>query len=256
MPDRFNVIGCQINRTTMDGALDLVVEGARNGRGGYICFTNVHASVVANQDTSFMQLVNHSFMSLPDGKPIYWVGRLQGLDGLQQVPGPDFFFRMLSRKEVPPLRHYVFGGKQEVLDALLEIAPKKWPDAHIVGVESPPFRPLTDEEIVQSLQRIRDARPDFVWVSLGAPKQEQWMARHWEALRPAVLLGVGAAFDFHAEAVRRAPVWMRKCGFEWLHRFSQEPKRLWKRYLYTNSMFVFLLMKQFVVSFVQRKGAE
>ncbi len=130
-----------------------------------------------------------------------------------------------------------------MLDALVDKVKLNYSNAEIVGSESPPFRELSDAEIKSSLDRIREAKPDFIWVGLGAPKQEIWMARHWQELKPAILFGVGAAFDFHAGTVQRAPRWAQKLGLEWLHRLSQEPGRLWKRYFYTNSMFLFYLLK-------------
>lgn len=227
----------------MADAIDAAIDQAHNGSGGYVCFTNVHACVMARENQTFLEITNNSFMSLPDGKPVYWVGKLKGCSNLEQIPGPDFFPQLLSRTSSPPLRHYFYGGSQEVLDKLIEKVNINYPGAEIVGSESPPFRKFSDEEIESSLNRIREARPDFVWVGLGAPKQEIWMAKHWQELKPAVLFGVGAAFDFHAGAVQRAPLWAQRLGLEWLHRLSQEPGRLWKRYFYTNSMFLFYLLK-------------
>jgi len=241
---RFNAIGCNITASTMDATLRAVVDRAKKGVGGYICFTNVHAAVMANKSNELMSVVNNSFMSLPDGKPVYWVGKAQGATELEQIPGPDFFSRLLSYPSDTPLRHYFFGGKPEVLSVLLDEVKRKYPLAEIVGAESPPFRVLTESEIQESLDRIRAAAPHFVWVGLGAPKQELWMSQHWESLRPPVLLGVGAAFDFHSNMVARAPRWVQKIGFEWLHRLLQEPGRLWKRYLYTNSLFFWYVLKQ------------
>lgn len=246
MHDRYSVIGCKINRLTMAGALDSAIERACNEDGGYICFANVHACVTARERGTFMKLINNSFMSLPDGKPVYWVGKFKGCINLEQIPGPDFFLALLKINKSPSLRHYFYGGSQEVLDKLFENIKTNNPKAQIVGTESPPFRKLSDAEIECSLNRIRAAKPNFVWVGLGAPKQEIWMEKHWEELKPAVLLGVGAAFDFHAGAVQRAPRWVQHLGLEWLHRLLQEPGRLWKRYFYTNSMFLFYLAKDIV----------
>ena len=243
MHDRYNVIGCRINKLTMADALDNAIKRTRSGNGGYVCFTNVHACVMARENKDFLDITNDSFMSLPDGKPVYWVGKLKDCDNLEQIPGPDFFPQLLSQTSSPPLRHYFYGGSQEVLDKLIEKININYPDAEIVGSESPPFRELSGEEIESSLSRIRETQADFIWVGLGAPKQEIWMSKHWQALKPAVLFGVGAAFDFHAGTVQRAPRLAQKLGLEWLHRLSQEPGRLWKRYFYTNSMFLFYLLK-------------
>lgn len=242
----YNVIGCKIAGITKNDALETVLQRIKERSGGYICFTNVHASVMAHENVDFMDVVNNSFLSLPDGKPVYWVGRASGLNDIDQIPGPDFFSLLLAKKNTPPLRHYFFGGKEETLIKLCEKVRRQYPDANIVGYESPPFRELSEIEISSCLERMRQASPDVIWIGLGAPKQELWMARHWESLRPAVLLGVGAAFSFHAGEISRAPLWARKLGMEWFHRLLQEPSRLWKRYFYTNSLFVFYLVKQII----------
>ncbi len=244
MIERYNVIGNQISRQTMSGALDAVVQRIQAGDGGYVCFTNVHVSVMARENTNIQNIINHSFMTLPDGKPVYWVGKLKGLDSLEQVPGPDFFPQLLKTQTEPSLRHYFFGGSQQTLDELVSTVKKNYPGAVIAGSESPPFRELSHAEIEASLQRIKDSKANVVWVGLGAPKQEKWMADHWKTLKPAVLFGVGAAFDFHAGNIQRAPLWAQRLGLEWLHRLLSEPRRLWKRYFYTNTMFLFYLLKE------------
>ncbi len=255
MIERFNVIGCQIVKATMQSAVTTVCEQLASKKGGYVCFTNVHASVMAVNDRRFKDVVNDSFMSLPDGKPVYWVGKLSGNKGIEQVPGPDFFAKLLEHECEPPLKHYFYGGSPETLETLVKKLSDKYSKLKIVGKESPPFRSLSQDEMEAALQRIRDAEPDVVWIGLGAPKQEFWMSEHWQQLRPAILLGVGAAFDFHAGVVKRAPLWMQKAGLEWLHRLLQEPGRLWKRYLYTNSLFLWQLLKQFVMQRVKHKKA-
>lgn len=243
MDERYDVIGSRVTRANTRSALDAVVERLRAGEGGYVCFTNVHAVVVARQDPSFRSVINDSFMSLPDGKPIYWIGRLRRAGPVRQVAGPEFFTTLLSQRQTPPLRHYFYGSRPEVLSALVGRLRSRFPDVDIVGAASPAFRELSAEEKASEIDRIKASGADIIWVALGAPKQERWMAENWRALRPAVLLGVGAAFDIHAGAVARAPAWMRRVGLEWLFRLVQEPRRLWKRYAYTNSMFLcYLLM--------------
>jgi len=253
MIKRFNVIGCQIVKSTMQGAIEAVCNQVCSRKGGYVCFTNVHASVMAVNDSGFMDIVNNSFLSLPDGKPVYWVGRMQGNKEIEQIPGPDFFEKLLGHDCDPPLRHYFYGGSPETLDKLVAGLKDKYQNLKIVGKESPPYRALSQEEVDETLKMIRAVEPDIVWVGLGAPKQEIWMSEHWKQLTPAILLGVGAAFDFHADVVQRAPKWMQRAGLEWFHRLMQEPGRLWKRYLYTNSMFVWQVVKQFVVQFFRFK---
>ena len=244
MRPRYDVIGCQITRATIRSALNAVVERVCLGKGGYVCFTNTHTSVIARRDPGFLKVVNESFMSLPDGRPIYWAGRLQGIRELTQVSGPDFLPALLAEETDPPLKHYFYGSRPEVVAALIDRLEAKFPNARIVGAESPLYQEPTVEDNGEAIRRITQSGANVVWVGLGAPKQELWMAKHWRSLKPAVLLGVGAAFDFHARWVKRAPVWVRKLGFEWLHRLLQEPGRLWKRYASTNTMFLYFLLKE------------
>lgn len=238
---RINIIGSCISRCDQAGALDLIMQRLAERRGGYICFANVHSAVTGRNDARFRTVLNHSFLSLADGKAVYWVGQARGAHDLGHVPGPDFMLQLMRRH--PERRHYFYGSTPEVLAKLTERLRRNIAGLNIVGSHSPPFRPATDEERQQDFDRIRAARPDFVWVGLGAPKQEFWMAAATEQLAPAILLGVGAAFDFQAGTVRRAPEWMRDLGFEWLHRLGQEPRRLWRRYLVTNSLFILYLVR-------------
>lgn len=243
MQKRFDVIGCNISRTTFAGAIRAVTDLAVSGEGGYVCFTNVHAAVMARQDSDFWTVLENSFMTMPDGKPLSWVAKVKGIKGVEQVSGPDFLPALMASDSVPHLRHYFYGGKQEMLEQLITGLRNRFPKTKVVGWESPPFRELSPEEDEMVMQRIRQSSANVVWIGLGAPKQELWMAAHAERLKPAVLMGIGAAFDFHAGYVERAPGWIRSIGLEWLHRLSQEPERLWKRYLVTNTLFVFYLFK-------------
>lgn len=243
MENRFDVIGCKISKTSFDEALHDTLARVSSKKGGYVCFTNVHACVMARNNPRYRKVLNDSFLTLPDGRPVFWVGKMKGIRGIQQIPGPDFLPKLLAHNVTPPLRHYFYGGRAEVLEELVESLKTRFPHAVIVGWESPPYRELTAEEDSRVIRRIRESRADVVWVGLGAPKQEYWMESHCEQFRPAILLGVGAAFDFHAGNMKRAPAWARAIGLEWLHRLMQEPRRLWKRYLVTNTLFIFYVFK-------------
>jgi len=179
---------------------------------------------------------------LADGKPVYWVGRAGVASRIGHVPGPDLLLRALEAfKE---RRHFFFGSTPEVLALLTEALWRAVPGLNVCGSLSPPFRPPTVQERLEHLETIRRSRADFVWVGLGAPKQEFWMAENWRELAPCILLGVGAAFEFHAGTVRRAPEGFRRLGLEWLYRLAKEPRRLWKRYLITNSLFLLFLLRE------------
>ena len=222
-------------------AQQAVADRLANGSGGYVCFTNVHAVVTGRRDARFRDVTNESFLSLADGKAVFWAGRARGARDLGHVPGPDFMLAALRRFATH--RHYFYGGAPATLDALVARLRETIPGLNVCGAYSPPFRPQTEAERREDCARIRDAGAEFVWMGLGAPKQELWMAASAEELRPAILFGVGAAFDFHAGTVRRAPAWMRTLGLEWLYRLCQEPRRLWRRYLVTNSLFVTYLIR-------------
>lgn len=231
---RVDVLGSKVSCQNRVGALQFLGDRVKSGAGGYVCFTNVHAVVTGLQDHAFQDITNASCMSLPDGMPIYWVAR--SCPGIGHVPGPDFMLAALQRFRRE--RHYFYGATPETLEKLSSSLRAKIPDLNIVGMFSPPFRGMTPKELEAHYEQIRISRASLVWVGLGAPKQERWMAAASAQLRPAILLGVGAAFDFHANVVPRAPKFMRKLGLEWLHRLIRQPKKLWRRYLVTNTRFV------------------
>ncbi len=249
MSDRFDVLGVNISDIDRERALISVTKRCQDKGGGYVCFCNVHTTVMARRDSKYRNILNNAFLCSPDGKPIYWVGRLKNNKEVRQVTGPDFFEDCFAASEGLGLKHYLYGGKPEVLECLVQKLRKRYPKAVLAGWESPPFRPLSADEEHEMLERIQQIKPDLIWVGLGAPKQELWMSRHAENLQPAVLLGVGAAFDFHAGVISRAPAWMRYIGLEWFHRLMQEPRRLLRRYVVTNTLFLWYV---FVDSITRR----
>jgi N-acetylglucosaminyldiphosphoundecaprenol N-acetyl-beta-D-mannosaminyltransferase len=234
-PSRTNVLGSQISVCDMVGSLDAVAARLSEGDGGYVCFANAHTVVMGRRDPAFRAITNGSFLSVADGKPVYWVGRANCGAAMGHVPGPDFFVRALERFR--DRRHFLYGATAMTLERLKQALEAQIPGLEFCGTLAPSFR-LTPAEIESHRHTIRAARPEFVWIGLGAPKQERWMAESWQALAPAVLFGVGAAFDFHAGLVKRAPRVLRNLGFEWAHRLSQEPRRLGRRYLVANSLFL------------------
>lgn len=242
--DRFDVIGCRITAATLDTALERLEDAVVAGRGGYVCFVNGHLAVTGHEEPAVRTALNASLMSLPDGRPVYVAGRLLGVSPLEAVPGPDVMAAMLARKTARPLRHFFLGGREEVLERLVAVVRERYPSAVVAGAYSPPFRPIDEAEWAAVLERVRATAPDLVWVGLGAPKQELFMHARAAGLAPAVLLGVGAAFDFTAGTLARAPAWMRRSGLEWLFRLVAEPRRLWRRYAYTNTMFLAYLARQ------------
>jgi N-acetylglucosaminyldiphosphoundecaprenol N-acetyl-beta-D-mannosaminyltransferase len=238
---RVDVLGSRISAVDAQEALRLVGRRLETGEGGYVCFTNVHAVVMGRQDAEFQRITNSSYLSVADGKPVYWTARTKGPVG--HVPGPDFMRLVVER--YPARKHFFYGSTDAVLARLIERLRREVPGLEVAGSLSPPFRVLSDSDKSAHYDQIRSSGAEIVWVGLGAPKQERWMCEAAASLTPAVLLGVGAAFDFHAQMVGRAPAVMREWGFEWLHRLASEPRRLWRRYLTTNSLFVAYLLQEF-----------
>jgi len=237
----YSVIDLNIVETTLATAMAEVSRMAKQGVGGYACFVNAHVSVMAKHDRALKKAVNEASFAFPDGMPVYLVGRYLLGKNNHKISGPDFMQQMFENKDLRKLNHYFYGGTKEVIELLVSELKQKYPDCNIVGAESPPFRALSEDEELQALTRMINAEAQLIWVGLGAPKQELWMQKNTGKLKKSVLLGVGAAFDFHSGSLERAPVIMQKIGLEWLYRFLQEPGRLWKRYLVTNSLFLFYI---------------
>lgn len=242
-PQRVNVIGSEISACDTARALDALAERLEDGAGGYMCFTTAHAAVLGRRHRRFQSIINGSFLSVADGKPLYWIGRSKD-HALGHLPGPDFLIEALTR--FPGAGHYFYGSSPEVLRRLTASLRRMVPGLRISGSFSPEFRALRAEEKESHYRMIRESGARFIWVGLGVPKQEQWMAEAWSHLRPGILFGVGAAFDFHAGTMPRAPALMRRLGIEWLHRLAHEPRRLAARYLATNTLFLWYAMRDAV----------
>ena len=238
-----SILGTKINVTDMDKTVRYIDAHLEELKSHYICVSNVHTTVTAYRDPEYRAVQNGAAMNIPDGKPLSIVQHLSGEKEAGRVPGPDLMPELFRLSEEKGYRHYFYGSTQETLDALKDRLSEKYPEMKIVGMYSPPFRPMTEEEDREAVERINAAKPDFIWVGLGAPKQEKWMANH-EGRVCGVMLGVGAGFDFHAGTVKRAPKWMQEVCMEWLYRIGQDPKRLLIRYLDTNFSFVFDLIKE------------
>ena len=238
-----SILGTKINVTDMDKTVRYIEAHLEELKGHYICVSNVHTTVTAYRDPEYRRVQNGAAMNIPDGKPLSIVQYLRGEKEAGRVPGPDLMPELFALSEEKGYRHYFYGSTQETLDALRKKLTERYPKMNIVGMYSPPFRPMTEEEDREAVERINAAEPDFIWVGLGAPKQEKWMAAH-DGRVCGIMLGVGAGFDFHAGTVKRAPMWMQEICMEWLYRIGQDPKRLLVRYLDTNFSFVIDLIKE------------
>ena len=240
-----SILGTKINVTDMEKTVSYIAQHLKELKGHYICVSNVHTTVTAYRDEEYRDVQNNAAMNIPDGKPLSIVQRRSGFREAGRVPGPDLMPEIFSISEDKGYRHYFYGSRQETLDALREKLMKQYPRLKIVGMYSPPFRPMSEEEDAETVKKINACRPDFIWIGLGAPKQEKWMAAH-DGKVCGVMLGVGAGFDFHAGTIRRAPLWMQEFCMEWLFRIGQDPKRLLPRYLDTNFSFVFYLFREWL----------
>lgn len=236
------ILGVNIAVTNMQDTIDLILSQIGDLKGKFICLSNVHTTVMSDQDEEYKKIQNAAFLALPDGSPLALLQRLRGYKGAEQVAGPDLMPALWKATENTGISHYFYGSSQETIDALKRELLKKYPGLAIAGMEAPPFRPLTEEEDREAVRKINESGAQIVWVGLGAPKQERWMYEHQSSVN-ALMLGVGAGFDFHAGTVKRAPAWMRNHYLEWLYRLTQDPKRLWKRYVETNGKFILLSVK-------------
>jgi N-acetylglucosaminyldiphosphoundecaprenol N-acetyl-beta-D-mannosaminyltransferase len=239
--ERFGVLGVWIDAVDPGGAQAAIEGWIGSGEGGYVCVANVHSVMEARRDPALQTVFNAARLAVPDGMPLVWVGRLRGHRGVRRVYGPDLTLQLCERAAQRGHRCFFYGGAPGVAEQLAEALGRRFPGLRVAGTEAPAFRPPTPEEDEEAVRRINAAAPDLIFVGLGCPKQERWMAAHRDRLRAAVLVGVGAAFDFHTGRVPQAPRWMMRAGFEWLFRLGQEPRRLWRRYLVYNPLFVFHL---------------
>ena len=246
------ILGVNIAITNMQETVNLIMDHLEDIRGQFICLSNVHTTVMAEKDAEYRKIQNSAFLALPDGSPLALVQRLRGYRSAEQVAGPDLMPALWNATEHTAYSHYFYGSTPETIEALQKNLGSRYPELKIAGMEAPPFRPLTEEEDRQAVERINASGADFVWVGLGAPKQEKWMYEHRGRIH-GVMFGVGAGFDFHAGTVKRAPDWMRRHYLEWLYRLVQDPKRLWKRYVQTNGKFLLLSVKD---AFVWKKYTD
>lgn len=249
------VIGAPIDVLDWNEALGRIGRWAAARESRYVCICNVHSVVTARGDAGFGRTVCEADMATPDGAPVAWMLRRLGHYGQARINGPDLMWRYCAQAARTGESIYLYGGSEETLDILQRKLIDAHPGLRIAGAWSPPFRALTLEEDAEAVRRINDSGAGVVWVSLGCPKQELWMAAHRGRVQ-AVMVGVGAAFDYHAGTLRRAPGWMQRAGLEWLHRLSSEPRRLWRRYLVTNSLFIFHAMRQLLHTASSRSPAS
>ncbi|MCW7537296.1 WecB/TagA/CpsF family glycosyltransferase [Aquabacterium sp. A7-Y] len=247
------VLGSPIDALSWSEAVGRLVDWGARRDSRYVCIVNVHSVVTATQDSEFRSVIDQADMSTPDGAPVAWALRHAGFSGQERINGPDLMWKYCAEAERLGQVVFFYGGTEQALEKLKQALQRAFPRLRIGGLVSPPFRALTAEEDQADVDRINAAGTAVLFVGMGCPKQEKWMAAHRGRVQ-AVMVGVGAAFDYHAGTIKRAPLWMQRSGLEWFYRLMSEPRRLWKRYLVTNSIFVMRMLPQVIAGRAAPRG--
>ncbi len=236
-----NIMGVDIAAIDMKWLVEYLISNIKNLSGDYLCVSNVHTTVTAYEDQEYRKIQNGGIMAIPDGGPLSSIGRKHGFNNMKRTTGPSLMGEIFKISVLNGYQHYFYGSTDETLEKLHSALNEAYPGIQIAGMYSPPFRPMSEEEDKAVVDKINEVNPDFIWVGLGAPKQEKWMAVHQGKVK-GLMVGVGAGFDYYAGNIERAPEWMQKRNLEWVYRLIQDPKRLFRRYLHTNTKFIWNAM--------------
>ncbi len=240
----FNVLGVAMSAMDLRAAVAAILRAARERRKGYICVTGVHGVIEAQSDAAFRRILNRAFLNTTDGMPLVWLGRHFVGPEVERVYGPDLMLEVFKATQRAEFRHFFYGGAPGVAEDLKAKLEARFPGVQIVGTHTPPFRLLNSGEENTLAEQVRAAKPDLMWIGLSTPKQERFMAAYLPRLDVTLMTGVGAAFDFHSGRVQQAPRWMQRSGLEWFHRLCSEPRRLGRRYLVNNPLFLWRIAQQ------------
>lgn len=232
------ILGVPVSLVSLQKAAQTIVDWCKAGTPHFVCVRDVHGVMRAQTAPDLLALHGQAGMVTPDGMPLVWLARRRGHVQTSRACGADLVDELCRVSVEHGLRHYFYGGKPGVAERMAKALSERFPGLQVVGTSTPPFRPLTPVEDAESTAALSAARPHVVWVGLSTPTQEYWMRDHVGRIPGATLIGVGAAFDFHAGGIKRAPQWMQNMGFEWFHRLASEPRRLWVRYLVLAPKFV------------------
>jgi len=241
---RVDVLGVNVSAVNMNQALEVLDHWITTGDRQYVCVSGVHGVMESRRDATLQAIHNRAGLVVPDGMPLVWWSKAQGYTEAGRVAGPDLLPACCERSVTTGYRHFFYGGGDGVADLLARKLSKRFPGMAVAGTYTPPFRELWPDEDDEVVKRINDSGADIVWVGLSTPKQEYWMSEHVGRINAPVMIGVGAAFDFHAGLKHRAPRWLQQTGFEWVYRMATEPRRLAKRYLTNNPAFVALAFQE------------
>lgn len=236
-PKRVNVIGVPISVVNLDIVLNFVSDNFDKIRGNYICASNAHTTVMAHDNKEYLKVQSESIISMPDGKPLASVGKKKGFKEMEKTTGTHFMQATFTDERFKGKKHYFYGNTQENLALMIEKVKQDYPDLNICGYEPSIFRELDEKDLNELIDRINKSEADFVWMGIGAPRQEKLMNR-LKGKTNSIMTGVGGAFNILAGLVNDAPMWMQKAGLEWFYRFIKDPRRLFKRYVITNSKFI------------------
>lgn len=244
---RADVLGVGVSAIALYQATRLILDGVRCGQRGYVTVTGVHGVMEAQRCPDFRRILNDAWLTTPDGMPMSWVARVQGFSHTRRVYGPDLMSQIFANTTDGQVRHFLYGGSEGVAQSLKSALEERFPGVRVVGTFTPPFRPLNQAEQGDLHRQVLEAEPHLFWVGLSTPKQERFMAANWSALPGNFMIGVGAAFDMLSGRVSQAPLWMQESGLEWLFRLAQEPRRLGRRYLVNNPLFVARLARRLLI---------
>jgi len=241
-----NILNVKISVVDLRRACSFIEECIKQKRKIYVCIAPVATIVDCQRDNKYLEIVNGAGMVTPDGMPLVWIGKLKGEKSIGRTYGPDLMLSFSEISQQKNYRHYFYGGTPEAGCLLVERLKNRFPGLNVVGSYAPALRPIGAIEEDAVIDQINKAGPDVLWVGLGSPKQDYWMRDHRQRLDVPVIIGVGAAFDFLAGLKKQAPAWMRRCGLEWFFRLCCEPRRLWRRYLFGNTQFIYFLVKDVI----------
>lgn len=239
-----DVLGVKVSAIDLPGAVDMAGKWIDAENRDYLCVTGVHGVMEAQSDSVFRDILNHACMNAPDGMPRSWVGHLQGFAHMDRVFGPDLMTERCKLSVQKGYQQFLYGGEPGVADLLKEVLETKFPGLQVVGTYTPPFRAFTSEEEDEVLKLVQESKLNILWVGISTPKQELFMAHYVDRFQIPLLVGVGAAFDYHTGRLRDCSNWIKRSGLQWLHQLLQYPKRLWKRYLRNNPAFLWKIALQ------------
>lgn len=238
---RVEILGVPISVVTMEAALEYISQHLEQLRGGYVCAANVHTTVTAHENQDFLRVQKESVLTLPDGKPLAVIGKRKSRGQMEKVTGTHFMQHIFTDCRFAGKKHYFYGTRSDEISQMILRIHEDYPTLNICGYEASVFRELRDEEVDELAKRINCSGADFVWVALGAPRQEQLMYR-MKGMTKSIMVGVGGAFHILSGKINDAPLWMQNAGLEWFYRLCKEPKRLFSRYLITNTKFLYYLV--------------